>query len=134
MAHQRSSEASEDRSSIGELILAERRSSGASYRELAARAEQAGFSIKFQYLNELAKSGPKGWPKNPDTFRALALILKLPVRTIVLAYAASLGLDVENPESKLAEQLPVNTRDLSDDMTDALLHVIRAAGQKPQKP
>lgn len=116
------------RTTIGELIIAERRNSGASYRDLATRAEHAGFPVKFQYLNELVRSGPKGWPKNPDTFRALAAILKLPVRSIVLAYAASLGLEVENPGSKLAEQLPDNTRDLSEEMTQALLHVIRAAG------
>ena len=113
--------------SIGDLIRAERLRSGLSYRDLSARAEAAGFSVKFQYLNDLVNTGPKSWPKNTDTFRALAAALQLPVRRIILAYAISLGLDVADPESRLASRLPAHVDLISAEMTDSLLHLIRVA-------
>ncbi|NYE96256.1 transcriptional regulator with XRE-family HTH domain [Psychromicrobium silvestre] len=113
--------------SISELIRTERAASGLSYRDLAARAESAGYSLKFQYLHELANSGPKSWPKNTDTFRALSEMLKIPVREVILAYAVDLGLDVEGVNSELATRLPERTENLSSEMTEALLRLIRTA-------
>ncbi|WP_394940727.1 hypothetical protein [Psychromicrobium sp. YIM B11713] len=124
--------------SISELIRAERATSGLSYRDLAARAESAGYSLKFQYLHELARSGPKGWPKSPDTFRALGEMLKIPVREIVLAYAIDLGLDVETTNSDLISRLPDGTDNLSKEMVESLLKLIRTAvneaSRSTQKP
>lgn len=110
---------------IGELIRAERARSGLSYQELAARAENAGYSVKFQYLNDLANAGPKSWPKNPDTFRGLATALQLTVREIVLSYAVSLGLDIGGTSSRLAAGLPDAVDSLAPEVTDALLSLIR---------
>lgn len=121
----RNNEESTEIQSIGELIRAERVRSGLSYRDLSARAEAAGLSVKFQYLNDLANSGPKSWPKNPDTFRALSIALQLSVRTIVLSYAVSLGLDVGGAESRITAGLPDNVDSLSPELTDALLSLIR---------
>lgn len=113
--------------SISALIRAERESSGLSYRDLAARAETLGYSLKFQYLHELAKTGPKSWPKNPDTFRALSEIVKMPVREIILAYAVDLGLDIESVNSELVTRMPAGTDKLSRNMIETILKLIRAA-------
>lgn len=110
---------------IGELIRAERERSGLSYRELAGKAEAAGYSVKFQYLNALVNDGPKSWPKHPDTFRGLSVALHLPVREIVLSYAVSLGLDVGGTEHRLATGLPESAGSLSPEVTEALLALIR---------
>ncbi|WP_114597555.1 hypothetical protein [Renibacterium salmoninarum] len=118
--------------SIGELIRAGRLRSGFSYRDLSARAEAAGFSVKFQYLKDLANSGPKSWPKNTDTFRALSAALHLPVKRIILAYAISLGLNVTDSGSELASRLPENLDLISPKMTDAILAIIRAASAEAQ--
>lgn len=115
---------------IGELIRAERARSGLSYRELAAKAESAGYSVKFQYLNDLANAGPKSWPKQPDTFRGLAAALHLPVRDIVLSYAISLGLDIGGTESRLAAGLPQSVDSISPEVTDALLALIRTLSEQ----
>lgn len=65
-----------------------------SYRDLALRAERAGFHIKFQTINDLAIAAPKQWPKNAETITALAAALDVNVQTVVLAFARSFGLDV----------------------------------------
>lgn len=65
-----------------------------SYRDLALRAERAGFHIKFQTINDLAIAPPRQWPKNPETIAALAAAIDVNVQTVVLAFARSFGLDV----------------------------------------
>lgn len=114
---------------IGELIRAERARSGLSYRELAGKAESAGYSVKFQYLNDLANAGPKSWPKQPDTFRGLAAASQLPVRDIVLSYAVSLGLDIGGTESRLSAGLPESIDAIAPEVTDALLTLIRTLAE-----
>ncbi|MFC3299604.1 hypothetical protein ACFOD8_08270 [Arthrobacter agilis] len=116
--------------SISELLRSEKDASGLSYRDLVERASKAGYSLKFQYVNELVVSGPKSWPKNPDTFRALAAILRVSEKSVVLAYAASLGLDVTDSTSPFATRLPAGTEKLSPSMQDALIAVVRAATQE----
>ncbi|MHA7145479.1 hypothetical protein ACX80U_12250 [Arthrobacter sp. TmT3-37] len=116
--------------SISELLRHEKDASGLSYRDLVERASKAGYSLKFQYLNELVTAGPKSWPKNPDTFRAIAAILRTSEKAVVLAYAASLGLDVADPTSALASRLPAGTEKLSPSMQDALIAVVRAATEE----
>ncbi|MFJ4284048.1 hypothetical protein ACIPY0_00215 [Paenarthrobacter nicotinovorans] len=112
---------------ITELIESERTASGLSYRDLAARAIAAGYSLKFQYLNDLATTGPKSWPKNPDTIRALAVALRTSEKSVILAYARALGLEVRDSESPLANRLPAGTELLSPPMQDALIKLISAA-------
>lgn len=86
---------------IGELITQFRDLTGDTYREMAERAERAGFTIKYQTIQELAKDGPKGWPKNPETIVALAVAMHMSQRVIVLAFARAFGLDVDSVDRRV---------------------------------
>lgn len=96
---------------------------------MSDRAEAAGYRIKFQTINELAMTPPKAWPKRTDTVRALAVALDVTPRTIVLAYAESLGVDVGRP-AEFANMLPAGTDSIDPEMRDALLGVIRVAARR----
>lgn len=112
---------------ISELIHTQRDSTGDSYREMADRAAAAGYTIKFQTLQELATVPPRGWPKKADTFKALAHALQVSERAVVLAYARSFGLDVSEGSSLLEVLLPAGTRDVDRGLQQAIAGVVRAA-------
>lgn len=63
----------------------------------------------------------------PDTINLLAEVLAVDATTVVLASAATLGIPVRPRGPALAQLLPSGTDNLSDQMRDAVLAVIRAA-------
>jgi hypothetical protein len=112
---------------ITELIQTQRDATGETFRAMAARAAAAGHKIKYQQIQTLATSNPKGWPKYVSTIRALGVALQVNERTIVLAYAMSFGLDVAEGRSLLEVLLPAGTRDIDADLQLAIAGVARAA-------
>lgn len=88
---------------ISDLITRHRDVTGDSYRDMASRAASVGLTLKHQTIAELARSAPKGWPKNPETISALAYALKTSERAIVVAFARSFGLDM-SAERKVFDQ------------------------------
>ncbi|RLY94767.1 hypothetical protein EAE32_06410 [Kocuria tytonicola] len=112
---------------ISELVKAQKAASDLSYEALAQRAQGAGLGLTKQQLSDLANNRPKGWPKSADMVKALSVALDVPERTVVLAYAASFGIDVRETRSPFEVRLPATVSTLDPMMQDAILHVIRAA-------
>jgi len=112
---------------ISELVKAQKAASDLSYEALAQRAQSAGLGLTKQQLSDLANNRPKGWPKSADMVKALSVALDVPERTVVLAYAASFGIDVRETRSPFEVRLPSTVSTLDPRMQDAILHVIRAA-------
>ena len=112
---------------ISELVKAQKAASDLSYEALAQRAQSAGLGLTKQQLSDLANNRPKGWPKSADMVKALSIALDVPERTVVLAYAASFGIDVRETRSPFEVRLPATVSTLDPRMQDAILHVIRAA-------
>lgn len=112
---------------ISELVKAQKAASDLSYEALAQRAQGAGLGLTKQQLSDLANNRPKGWPKSADMVKALSVALDVPERTVVLAYAASFGIDVRETRSPFEVRLPATVSTLDPRMQDAILHVIRAA-------
>lgn len=98
---------------------------GLSNRELEARASNAGHRVKFQTFSELANNAPKSWPKRTETISGLAAALDVTERTIVLAFAESLGVDVGRVG--FADLVPRGADVMEPEMREAVLAVIRAA-------
>lgn len=132
---------------ITDLIKRHRDQTGDTYRQMAERAEKAGVKIKYQTIADLAKDGPKGWPKQPDTITALSVALRTSERAIVLAFARSFGLDIgaERPVIDAAlyptekhegwDLLPKASRDelmgiLKDYVDDRLAEIQRPATEQ----
>lgn len=112
---------------ISELVKAQKAANDLSYEALAQRAQSAGLGLTKQQLSDLANNRPKGWPKSADMVKALSIALDVPERTVVLAYAASFGIDVRETRSPFEVRLPATVSTLDPRMQDAILHVIRAA-------
>ncbi|WP_423445806.1 hypothetical protein AABM36_08495 [Kocuria sp. KSNUG] len=112
---------------ISDLVKAQKAASDLSYEALAQRAQGAGLGLTKQQLSDLANNRPKGWPKSADMVKALSVALDVPERTVVLAYAASFGIDVRETRSPFEVRLPATVSTLDPMMQDAILHVIRAA-------
>ncbi|MGH3494774.1 MAG: hypothetical protein ACRDQ1_16275 [Sciscionella sp.] len=107
-----------------ELILAKRDERGWSYRHLESRSHGMVRNQRWQQLatGERVKEFPA-----PATIVAIADTLEIDVTTVVLAAAASIGLGVSRHGSHLAQMLPSSADELSPEMRDAVLSVIRAA-------
>lgn len=112
---------------ISELIHTQRDTTGLTYRQMAERASAAGYPVKYQWFQELATQGPKGWPKDAATFRGLAAALDVSERSIVLSFARAFGLDVTEGASLLEVLLPAGTRDIDPGLQQAIAGVVRAA-------
>lgn len=106
---------------IGELI--NEALDGSSVRKLEA---DSGYLVKYQTFQQLSKSAPDGFPKDTKTIRGMAIALKVPESTIVLAYAKGLGVDVST-ESGIAARMPRGADALGIEMQNALISVVRAA-------
>lgn len=81
---------------LAELIERARDKSGDSYRELAERAQRAGFSLNGSSIHRLATSRLRSVP-DTQTLHALSVALDESVETVALASVASLGIDL-SPE------------------------------------
>ncbi|WP_280505805.1 hypothetical protein [Nocardia farcinica] len=73
---------------------------------------------------QLATGNLRAFP-SPDSLRCIAKALDVPEETVLLAVAASLGINTPR-RSRLATLLPDQTDDLSDQSVAAVIHVIRA--------
>lgn len=106
---------------IGELIQARMDSTGASYGDLSRKANHA---LGVQHLQKLVTQPIKEFPK-PRTVELLADLLELPATTIVLSFAAALGLPVSQAGPALANALPPGTDVLTGEDRDAVRVLLR---------
>lgn len=88
-----------------------------SYGQLAAADPD---SPKRQRWQQLAAGTLAGFP-DPGTIRAVARVLRLSERRVVLACAESVGLDVDQPGQRLIGLLPPDV----DRLTDEQINVVR---------
>jgi len=93
-----------------------------SYEQLS---KACGGQPSAKRLQQIATEQIKNFP-DPDTIRALAKGLGVTESTVVLASAASLGLDVHTP-TMWAALLPAGTDLIPDHMRDGILSVVRSA-------
>lgn len=107
---------------IAELLLEYRRVTGASYEDMHRSVNREITTARF---HQLATEPPASFPRNARTVQALADLLQVPVATIVLAFAASLGLPVSQQGSHLSITLPPGTDNLDADDVEAIRAVVR---------
>lgn len=103
-----------------------------SYEDLATRS---GGVVTRQTWHALAN--PRRRKANlpdPPTIEAVARAFGIPVRTVVLAAATSVGLDVGSAEVRFADRLPPSVDELGDVEREALLTLVRALVAKPARP
>ena len=93
-----------------------------SYEQLS---EACGGEPTAGRLQQIATKPLKEFPE-PRTIRSLARGLGVGERRVVLAWAETLGLDVERAEPRLVQLLPPAAASLDDEQTAAVLAVIRA--------
>lgn len=106
---------------IGELITAYRDRTGASYRDIARKVRD---EIHSSAIQKLVVQPPKSFAE-ARTMELLAEALDLPVATVVLGYAASLGIPVRDTAPELARRLPAGAADLSTRDVDAIIAVVK---------
>lgn len=109
---------------VGRLIDAAEEANGWSDRDLAARASRAG--------HQLSKSAVSAFRRNgmptivPDTIRALAAALSLPVSEVLRAALDAAGLPA-GAQPSTVEHAIRSDPDLPSEIKDALLAVVRSA-------
>lgn len=109
---------------IAELLTAYRDRTGASYEEMARKV---GDEINRSTMHKLATEPPKQFPKLARTVELLAQLLEVNVTTVVLAFAAGLGIPVSTSIPRLAQLLPPRADEvLSDRDRDAIIAMIRS--------
>lgn len=113
---------SSDVPTIASLLNNYRDRTGASYKDMSRRS---GDVLTVARLQQLATAPPKEFPKHTRTMEALASLLEVPLATIVLAFAAGLGMPVRDSGPLLALSLPPGTDNLTDRDRDAILAVTR---------
>lgn len=107
---------------ISELLKQYRDRTGASY-EVMSRSVNG--EITTAWFHKLTTEPPKSFPRDAGTVQALADILQVSVATIVLAFAASLGLPVTQTSSMLSMTLPPGADSLQPADVDAIRAVVR---------
>lgn len=108
---------------LQELINARRDERGWSYTDLEVRAGHAISRGRWQQLATLKRM--RAFPER-DNIPVIAEVLEVNQTVVVLAVAASLGLDVQWRPPALAQLMPAGTDELSPPVRDAILAVIRA--------
>ena len=108
---------------IAELISSYRDRTGTPSYEVMSRKVRG--EITQGRLHQLHTSKPKSFAE-ARTMEVLAELLEVPVATIVLAYAASLGIPVKDSSPELARTLPPGTEHLTVEDRDAIRAVTRA--------
>ena len=108
---------------MAELLLAYRDRTGASYREMARKVDD---ELTQARLHQLATRPPGRFPESNYTVELLARLLEVPVTTIVLAFAAGLGLDVRPGSGLLSQALPPGVDELPGEDRDTVVAVARA--------
>ena len=118
---------SESVQTISELVKTQKAASGLSYADMTDRAHKRGLSITRQQLSDLANNAPKGWPKSSEMVQALAVALDVSERAIVLAFATSFDINVNENRTPFENRLPAGINSVGAGMQDAILHIIQAA-------
>lgn len=111
---------------ISQLIAAQMDATGRSYRDMS---RASGSRVKHQTFQELRNTPPKSWPKNVETIRGMSAALDVTEKSIVLAFARSLGVEVAG-DSMLAHQLPRSAGHLGPSERNAIIALIRAITAK----
>lgn len=89
---------------------------------MADKATQAGHRVSHQYLQELAASGPKEWPRHAETIKGLAAATDTTEAAIVHAFARSFGLRVD--PTSVAERIPPAVDMLPQGVQDAITTLV----------
>lgn len=97
---------------------------GRTVRDLA---HDSNYQVKFQTFQQLSLHPPKQFPKDIKTIDGMAQALRVSRAVIVLAYAESLGVPLENESSTFITRLPSDVDQLDIDMQNALIALARAA-------
>jgi len=108
---------------IAELITAYRDRTGTPSYEVMARKVRS--ELQPNRLHQLHTATPKSFAE-ARTMELLAELLEVPVATIVLAYASSLGIPVKDSSTELARTLPPGTEKLTLEDRDAIRAIIKA--------
>lgn len=108
---------------LQELINARRDERGWSYNDLEVRSDHKITRGRWQQLGAHVRM--RAFPER-DNIPIIAAALEVDQTTVVLAVAASLGLDVRWRGPNLAQLMPAGTDQLSAPVRDAILAVIRA--------
>lgn len=106
---------------LAELILANK--AGRSYATLARDCGDAIGAKRLQHIATLTR--PLANFPDPPSIRGLARGLRVTERTVILAAAESLGLDVGQALPPLVEQLPVGTEQLTDQEVSTVVTMVR---------
>lgn len=104
---------------LAELIATRRQ--GRSYAQLE---QDAGGTPGAARWAQLATGNLRTFP-SPDSMRCIAKALEVPEETVLLSVARSLGIDTRR-RSRLAELLPEQSAELTDQAVAAVVHVVRA--------
>ncbi|MGH3797841.1 MAG: hypothetical protein ACRDSP_23475 [Pseudonocardiaceae bacterium] len=91
---------------------------------MAEQAVRAGHRVSHQYLQELAASGPKEWPRHAETIKGLAAATDTTEAAIVHAFARSFGLHVD--AASLADRIPPAADQLPKGVQDGITALIWA--------
>ncbi len=89
---------------------------------MAEKAIHAGHRVSHQYLQELAASGPKEWPRHAETIKGLAAATDTTEAAIVHAFARSFGLRVD--PTNVAERIPPAADNLPQGVQDAIATLV----------
>jgi hypothetical protein len=88
--------------------------------------QDSGYRVRFQTFQELSKHAPKQFPKQPETIVGMAVALKVPEVTVVLAYAIGLGIPIK-ADSSFSRRIPPGVDGLEPPLQDAMIQLMRAA-------
>lgn len=108
---------------IRDLLLAYKDRTGDSFEDMARKVNHGIHTSRFGIL---ATEPPKSFPKHARTIELLAKLLDVPVTTIVLSFAASLGIPVTQSGTVLERTLPPGTDNLTAEDREAIRAVTRA--------
>lgn len=110
--------------SLQQLVAARMDERGWAYSELERRADGRLSKGRWQQIGSGHRI--KEFPE-PSTLMLMADVLEVDITTVVLAAAQSVELPVRRRETAFGALLPAGIDDLSPDMRDSLLTIIRAA-------
>ena len=89
---------------------------------MAEKAVRAGHRVSHQYLQELAASGPKEWPRHAGTIKGVAAATDTTEAAVVHAFARSFGLSVDS--TRIAERIPPAADKLPQGVQDAITALV----------
>lgn len=110
---------------ISELVRGRLDQVGVSSYTLEDLSGAAGARVSRQQFDLLKDGDISTWPTQPEKIKGYAAALGVDERTVVLAFARQLGLDVEENQSALASMLPRTTERLTTAQSIAVADLVR---------